>query len=217
MFAYLKSIGKRKRRIVFDPEAPDLDRSGIVKANWMDFYPDACEQKSPRAPKPRGRPVRMNCFVDGNHAGNLVTRRSHTGIIIYVQNEPIIWYSKRQNTVESSSFGSEFVALRIARDLVVILRYKLRSFGIPIEGPHDDPDGPTLVHCDNNGVVKNTTMPESTLSKKHVSINYHAVQEAVAAGIILVSKEDSVTNIADAFTKVLPAPRRKSIFDDMLY
>ena len=66
-------------------------------------------------------------------------------------------------------------------------------------------------------MVENTTRPESTLSKKHVSVNYHAVREAVAAGIILVSKEDSVTNIADGFTKILPASRRKSIFEEMLY
>lgn len=186
IFAYLKQMGKRKKMIVFDPVAPDLDLSHIIKADWSDFYPDAYEQSSPRAPKPRGRPVKINCFVDANHAGNLVTRRSHTGIIIYVQNAPIIWYSKRQNTVESSSFGSEFVALRIAKELLVALRIKLRSFGVPIVGPHDDDNGPALVHCDNNGVVKNTTRPESTLSKKHVSINYHSVREAVGAGIILV-------------------------------
>ncbi len=132
-------------------------------------------------------------------------------------NAPIIWYSKRQNTVENNSFGSEFVALRIATERIVGLRFKLRSFGVPIEGPHDDTNGPALVHCYNNGVVKNTTRPESTLSKKHVSINYHSVREAVAAGIILISKEDSVTNITDGLTKVLPTPRRKPIFDDILY
>jgi hypothetical protein len=47
----------------------------------------------------------------------------------------VIWYSKRQNTVETSTFGSEFVAMRIAVELVESLRYKLRMFGLPIEGP----------------------------------------------------------------------------------
>ena len=69
-----------------------------------------------------------------------------------------VWYSKRQNTVESSTFGSEFVAMRIAKDLAIALRYKLRMFGIPIDGPAD-------VFCDNQGVVKNTSLPESVLSK----------------------------------------------------
>jgi len=67
--------------------------------------------------------------------------------------------NKRQNTVESSTFGSEFVALRQARDMIVALRYKLRMFGVPILGPAD-------VYCDNQGVVKNASIPESTLSKK---------------------------------------------------
>jgi hypothetical protein len=55
----------------------------------------------------------------------------------------VIWYSKRQNTVESSSFGSEFIALRIAKELIVALRYKLRMFGVPVHGPAN-------VFCDNN-------------------------------------------------------------------
>ena len=56
-------------------------------------------------------------------------------------------------------------------------------FGIPIYGPAD-------VFCDNQGVVKNTSLPESVLSKKHNAINYHAVREAVVAGIMRVAKED---------------------------
>ena len=52
--------------------------------------------------------------------------------------------------------------------MAIALRYKLRMFGIPIDGPAD-------VFCDNQGVVKNTSLPESVLSKKHNAINYHAV------------------------------------------
>jgi hypothetical protein len=127
-----------------------------------------------------------------------------------VQNAPIIWYSKRQNTVEASSFGSEFVALRIAKEMIVALRYKLRMFGVPI-------DGPTNVFCDNNGVVKNASIPHSTLLKKHNAINYHAVREAVAAQIIRVIKEDGMTNLADLFTKILTADRRRSLCRHIQY
>jgi hypothetical protein len=42
----------------------------------------------------------FSCFVDANHAGNVITRRSHTGILLFVQNAPILWFSKKQNTVE---------------------------------------------------------------------------------------------------------------------
>ena len=70
-----------------------------------------------------------------NDAGNISKRKPYYGIIIYVNNVPIIWSSKRHNTVEASSFVSEFVALRIAIDMIEALRYKLRCFGVPVEGP----------------------------------------------------------------------------------
>jgi hypothetical protein len=181
-----------------------------VDADWTDFYGDVAEELPPRMLEPRGKPVCTSCFVDANHAGNVITRRSHTGILIFVQNAPVIWFSKRQNTVESSSFGSEFVALRIAKDLLVALRYKLRMFGVPIEGPSN-------VFCDNNGVVKNTSIPQSMLAKKYNVINYHAIREAVAAKILRVGKEDGMTNLADLFTKTLTADRRRALCRHIMY
>ena len=74
-------------------------------------YPDIVEDLPPNAPAPRGKPLSMHVFVDSNHAGDKVTRRSQTSILLYLNSVPIIWYSKRQATVESSTFGSEFVAL----------------------------------------------------------------------------------------------------------
>ena len=47
----------------------------------------------------------MKAYVDANHSRNMENRRSHSGIIIYVNSAPIIWYIKQQNTVEDSSFG----------------------------------------------------------------------------------------------------------------
>ena len=146
---------------------------------WKDFYQDAEEEIPSNMPEPRGREVYLACYVDADHAGNLMTRRSHTGILLYINNTPVVWYSKRQNTVESSSFGSEFVALKIATEMVKALRYKLRMFGVPI-------DGSTDVFCDNKSVVTNSSIPSSVLNKKHNSICYHRVREAQAAGTIRV-------------------------------
>ena len=64
----------------------------------------AKEAIPPNIPEPRGLDVTIIDFVDANHAGNLANRRSHTGILIYVNNSPVLWYSKRQNTVETSFF-----------------------------------------------------------------------------------------------------------------
>ena len=211
VFAYLKS--HQKFNIVFDPKDVRLDESAFANtdiAAWRDFYGDVVEELPPKMPDPLGNGVDITCFVDSDHAGNLVTRRSHTGILIFLQNAPIIWFSKKQNMIESSSFGSEFVALRIARDMIVALRYKLRMFGIPIRGP-------ASVLCDNQGVVKNASLPESALSKRHNAINYNVVREAVAAGIIRVGKEDGTTNLADAFTKILNRRKRYDLFSRIGY
>ena len=91
-------------------------------------------------------------FVDANHAGNVDTRILYTGLLINVMNAPIIWFSKEWNNVESSMVDSGSVAMQITRDLTVAIRYKLRFFCVPLDGPSD-------VICDNQGVVNNTSLP----------------------------------------------------------
>ncbi len=181
-----------------------------LKAEWREFYGDVIEELPSDMPEPLGNHVKVTTFVDSNHAGNVVTRRSHTGVLIFVNNAPIITFSKKQNTVESATFGSELVAMRVARDLTVALRIKLRMFGVPIDGPAD-------FLCDNNGVVKNSSIPESTLNKKHNAINYHIVRESAAAGILRVTKEDTDTNLADAFTKLVSYSRKQELLGLILW
>jgi hypothetical protein len=141
IFLYLTK--HEKSRIVFDASSPTLDLTN-QPADWRPFYGDLKEEEPRHMPEPLGKSVDISCFVNANHAGNVITRRSHTGILIFVQNALIMWYSKKQNTVESSTFGSELVALRIARDLLVALRIKLKMFGVLINGPAN-------VFCDNQG------------------------------------------------------------------
>jgi hypothetical protein len=197
--------------MVFDPSTPLIDEECFQHdMDWKPFYGDAKEELPLNMPEPLGLPVLITCFTDADHAGNVVTRRSHTGIILFLQNAPILWYSKKQNTVESSTFGSELVAMRVARDMISGLRTKLRMLGIPLEGPAN-------ILCDNQGVVKNTSIPESTLNKKHNAINYHAIREAVAMEMIRVGKEDTETNLADLLTKPLSQPRREKLLQSILY
>ena len=177
--------------------------------SMKDLYPDAVESLPHNMPEPWGEEVDMNVFVDADHAGNRITRRSHTGVIIMVNMAPVVWYSKKQNTIETSTFGSEITALRIATELVESLRYKLRMFGVPISGP-------ARVYCDNESVVKSTSVPESRLKKKHNSIAYHRIREAVAAGTILIYYEASEFNLADLLTKILPANKREPLIQGLL-
>ena len=70
------------------------------------FYPIAQEMMPRHIPEALGKYVVIKAYVGDNHAGNMANRRLHYGIIICVNNAPIIWYSKLQNTVEASIFGS---------------------------------------------------------------------------------------------------------------
>ena len=204
IFWYLKKA--KESRIIFDPTRMDTDErlfNDVNKEAWQEFYEYAEEPMPPTMPPPRGLSVKMTCYVDADHAANRVTRRSHSGILIYCQNTPIVWLSKRQNTVETSSFGSEFVALRIATELIQALRYKLRMFGVPVEGPTD-------VFCDNQSVTKNASIPSSVLSKKHNAICYHKVREAQASGAQRVGWIQGEYNQADIMTKTTLSTEVKS-------
>ena len=197
--------------MVFDDTVPSFDDSSFFKrGDWSAFYPEAAEPIPTNAPIARGNPVKTSCFVDADHAGCKVTRRSHTGVLIFVNRSPIVFFSKRQNTVESSTFGSEFIAMKQSVELIEALRYKLRMMGFPMEGP-------TSLFCDNSAVVINTTTPESTLKRKHTSICYHRCREAHAAGIVQITKEGTLTNLADMLTKLLAGPKMRQLAGTVLY
>jgi hypothetical protein len=86
----------------------------------------------------------------------VTTRRSLAGYVVFLLNRaprapraPVVWYSKRQNTVETSTFSAEFVALKVCLEAIEHLRFTLRCFGVPT------PQGePSCVLCDNKSVVK---------------------------------------------------------------
>jgi hypothetical protein len=185
--------------MVFDDSEPNFDESCFQRCDWSEYFPDAKDMIPPDVPEIRGKPVMMTTFVDADHAGCRVTRRSQTGFIIILNRAPIIWYSKWQNTVETSTFGSEFIALKTAVEVFEGLRYKIRMMGIEL-------DGATNVFCDSSSIVTNSTKPESTLKRKHTSIAYHRVREGQAAGVIRIAFEDGSTNLADILTKPLSGP-----------
>ena len=150
------------------------------------------------------------CFVNVNLSGNLISRRSQTGFLIFFNREPILWHGKRHNELETSTFGSEMMALKSGVELVKALRYKLRMFEATIEGA-------TNIYCDNEEVYKNCSILELTARKKHHSIDYHRNREAVTAGTCQITKEDSKTNLSDFFTKILSNIVREQILDQFMY
>ena len=94
IFAYLAK--HENSCIVFDPMDPNIDLNTFMEVDWLTIYDldEVKEEIPPNMPKLRGNSMSMSAFVNANHVGNMVTHHSHTGILIYLQNAPMIWYSK---------------------------------------------------------------------------------------------------------------------------
>ena len=125
--------------------------------------------------------------------------------MVWLNRALIYWSSKKQTSVESCSFGSEFVALKQCCKYICGLHYKLRMFGIPVEGP-------TYIYGDNQSVLANTTIPESTLKKKSQSIAYHFVREGCSRDEWRTTYVNTHDNEADLLTKCLPAGEKRRGF-----
>ena len=130
---------------------------------WKTFYASAKEAIPGNVPEPRGKGVDLRLYVDSDHAGDTVTRRSRSGIFIFMNMALVSWHSKKQSTIEASVFGAEFVAMKVAMEVMCGLRYKLRMINIPLSGP-------TYIYGDNMSVIHNNVQvihiiqrPELTL------------------------------------------------------
>ena len=159
-------------------------------------YGNPTEKLPPNASIPHGKPVQTSTFVDANLLHDFTTGRSATGVLHLVNQTPIAWFTKRQNQVETATYGSEFVAARLATEQIADLRYTLRMFGVPV-------DGCAWMFGDNQSVVTSSTLPHSTLSKPWNALSYHCVHKAVASKVLRFGHINGLENPADILTKAL--------------
>ena len=176
--------------------------SVFKECDWKEFYGNIMEAIPPKAPKSRGKEIDLRLFCDSDHAGDKLRRRSRSGFLIYINSALIVWYLKCQATIETSVFGSEFVAMKQGMEALRGLRYKLRMMGVAIAGP-------SYIYGDNMSVIHNTQRPESVLKKKSNSICYHAIREAVAMGECVTGHISTHDNPADLCTKLMSAGMKR--------
>jgi hypothetical protein len=157
-------------------------------------YLDAFKEVDVNLPCPLVDEMDITVFVDSDHAHDKVSRRSISGILIFVGRTPVFYSSKRQGAIETSTYSAEFCAMRTAVEELISVRYMLRCLGITVERP-------SLVCGDNMGVIQNVTIKDSLLKKKHVAIAYHKTREAAASGIAHPIKTPGTNNYADCLTK----------------
>ena len=131
-------------------------------------------------------------------------------ILIYENMTPIVWVSKYQNTIESSTFVSEFIALKHACEYIHGLRNRLRLIGVLL-------DWPTRILCDNEDIIKNISFSKSIMYNKYWYIAYHIIHKSIASERNLLYYEISKTNIRGLFTKLVSREVRKKLVYGIMF
>ena len=176
-------------------EEPDYSYLPNMKYDWSyTVYGNVQEIIPNNCPKPLGKSVTTTTTLDANLLHCLATRASLTACLHFCNHTPTDWYSKKQATVETATYGSEFVAAKTATEQIMDMRYTLRYLGVPIMSK-------SYMFGDNRSVVTSATLPHSTLSKRHNILAFHRVREAIAAKIIDFHWIQSEYNLSDMLSK----------------
>ena len=152
--------------------------------------------------------IRAKVYAD--QAVNSSTQRSQMGFLVFLNYVLVYWISKKQTSVESSTFGSEFMAMKHCCEYFQGLRYKLWMMGIPCEGP-------AYICGDNQSLLANTTIPESTLNQKYQIICYHMIREGVARDECRTTYVKSQDNESYLLTKLLCGEKRRHFMGNLLH
>ena len=148
----------RNATIRFRTDEPDYSNLPPNDYDWdMSVYKGATEEIPSTMPRPLGKRVTTSTYYDANLYHDMISGKSVTGILHFFNKTPIDWFSKKQATVKTATFGSEFVAGRTAVEQIIDLRLTLRYLGVPI-------DGPTYVFGDNKTTVDASSLPSCTLA-----------------------------------------------------
>ena len=96
-------------RLVFNPSYPEVDTKVFGKQDWSSMYGTEKEPVPGNALIPLGLEFIIRAYIDASFVGCKLTRRSRTGFIVFLNRAPIFYFSKKQGSCETSTFGSKFI------------------------------------------------------------------------------------------------------------
>ena len=176
-------------------EMPDFSDAPPTEYDWSHTVYGNVEEAIPAdIPEALGNAVVTVSHEDANLYHDWVTGRSVTGVLHFVNQTPFEWFAKKQATVETATYGSEFVSAKQAVEQILGIRTTLRYLGVPIQGE-------SKLFGDNGSVVTSGTTPHSPLKKRHHALAYHFTREAIASEAIDFRFIPSQLNAADILSK----------------
>ena len=176
-----------------EPEMSQFDNK--TNFDWSkSIYGDHSEELPDNAPKPLGKRVTLTHYFDANLMHDVLSGKAVTGIIHLINKTPIMWYSKKQATSETATYGAEFVAGRTCIEQVIDLRNSLRYLGVPINDI-------SYVFGDNETMINSSSFPHARLHKRHNILTFHFVRSMISRGFIALNHLRSENNLSDILTK----------------
>ena len=166
---------------------PEYDWSRTVYGDVREIIPNDI-------PRPLGNSVVHTCYKGANLLHCMATGKAVTATMHFWNQTLGDYFSKKQATVETATYGSEFVAARTAVDQIEDIRMTFRYLGVPVEGK-------TRLFGGNQSVVISGTVPQSALKKRHSLLSYHRVREAIASEMISFHHLPGDSNPADILSK----------------
>jgi ribonuclease HI len=138
----------------------------------------------------------LSAFVDAAHAADPNTRRSITGFVVMYGGGPIAFKTKQQKAVTTSSTEAELIAAVSAAKVIRYLRSVLADMGLP-------QDAPSVMHEDNQAVLDIVNKQIPSERTRHCDIQYFAIQEWRARGLVKMAYIPGIINPADQATKAV--------------
>ena len=174
---------------------PDYSDLPAKTYDWSHtVYGEVKEVLPHDAPAPLGKRVVFTTYVDANLYHDWATGRAVSGVLHFINQTPFEWFTKKQPTVETATYGSEFVAAKMAAQQIIGIRTTLRYLGVPVHGP-------TKMFGDNHSVVTSASTPQSPLKKRHHALAYHFTREAIASNVLDFHHIPGQINPADILSK----------------
>ena len=176
-------------------EEPNMPSIPTTSYDWEESVCGKVTKLLPEdAPAPKGKHVVTISYCDASLYHNIVTGRSVTGALHFLNKNLVDWRGKRQATVETAARGSECSSARTCAEQILDLRVALRCLGVPICSA-------SCMLGDSKSAADSSMTPHGKIHKRHVALSFYHARESIAAKIISYHFADGKGNIADVLSK----------------
>jgi hypothetical protein len=157
---------------------PDYSNLPELEHDWSrSVFGEVTEMIPQEAPDPLGKDITLTHYVDATLMHDIITGQSVTGILRMINKTPLDCYSKKQTTVETATYGSEFVAAQICVEQIIDLQSTLCYLDVQIKIK-------SYMFGDNQSVVDSSMKVNAKLYKQYTTLWFHRVCEVIASGMV---------------------------------